>query len=194
MNTTIYRFARKGSLVVLAVLIVAFAFSSGHAQMAVTNTADATVLAAISLTADANLEFGNVFQGVPKTVARTATGADTTAGIFTITGEAGAGISAQLILPEYMSSTNGDIMTVTFGTTDMAIDTTTTADPSSVTATEGWIDEDPRSFPSGLVVGGTTPAVNTTKIYLGGKVIPSVFQPAGTYTADVILSVSYNGN
>ncbi len=190
MNTT----KRFGSIIVLTVLLIAFTFGVGHAQMAVTNTADATVLAAISLAATENLEFGNVFQGVPKTVARTAIGADTTAGIFTITGEAGAGISAQLVLPEYLSSTSGDAMTVTFGTTDMAIDTTTTQDPSNVTATHGWVDQDPRSFPAGLVIGGTAPAVTTTKIYLGGKIIPSIFQPAGTYSGDVILSVSYNGN
>ncbi len=194
MNTTTTRIGRSGFALVLAVLILVFAVGSGHAQMAVTNTADATVLAAISLAATTNLDFGNVFQGVPKTVARTAIGADTTAAIFTITGEAGAGISAQLVLPEYLTSTNGDIMTVTFGTTDMAIDTTTTATPATVAAGDGWLDENPRSFPAGLVIGGTVPAVTTTKVYLGGKVIPSVFQPAGTYSGDIILSVSYNGN
>ena len=194
MNTTTQRFARSGSVLALTVLILVFTFGAGHAQMAVTNTADATVLAAISLAATENLEFGNVFQGVPKTVARTAVGADTTAAIFTITGEAGAGISAQLVLPEYLSSTNGDQMTVAFGTTDMAIDTTTTQTPADVAAAHGWVDQDPRSFPAGLVIGGTTPAVTTTQIYLGGKVIPSVFQPAGTYSGDVILTVSYNGN
>ncbi len=194
MNTTTNRIGRSGIAVVLAVLILVFAFGTSHAQMAVTNTADATVLAAISLAATTNLEFGNVFQGVPKTVARTAIGADTTAAVFTITGEAGAGISAHLILPEYLSSTNGDIMSIAFGTSDMAVDTTTTQDPSTVAAAHGWVDQDPRAFPSGLVIGGTTPAVTTTKIYLGGKVTPSIFQPAGTYSGDIILSVSYNGN
>jgi len=194
MNTSTNRFGRLGFALVFAVIILASAFGTANAQMAVTNTADATVLAAISLAATENLEFGNVFQGVPKEVARTATGADTTAGIFTVTGEAGAGISAQLVLPEYLSSTNGDIMTVSFGATSMAIDTTTTQTPLDVAAGDGWVDEDPRSFPAGLVIGGTVPAVTTTKIYLGGKVMPSVFQPAGAYSGDIILSVSYNGN
>ena len=169
MNTTTTRIGRSGFAVVLAVLILVFAFGNSQAQMAVTNTADATVLTAISLAATTNLEFGNVFQGVPKSVARTATGVDTTAAIFTITGEAGAGISAQIVVPQYISSTNGDIMTITFGATDMAIDTTTTKTPATIVAGDGWVDQDPRSFPAGLVIGGTAPAVTTTKIYLAAR-------------------------
>lgn len=193
MNTT-QRLAHKGLLTVLTVLLVVFAAGSSQAQMAVSNTADATVLAAIQLAATENLEFGSVFQGVPKSVARTATGADTTAAIFTITGEAGAGITAHLILPEYISAATGAQMTISFGTQDMAIDTTTTATPATVAATDGWVDQDPRSFPSGLVIGGTAGPVTTTKIYLGGKVVPSMFQEAGAYSGDILLSVSYIGN
>lgn len=185
---------RKGCIVVLAAMMMLFAYDSVSAQMAVTNTADATVLAAIQLAATENLEFGDVFQGVPKSVARTAIGADTTAAIFTITGEAGAGITAHLILPEYIAAASGAQMTIAFGTDVMAIDTTTTQDPSDVAAAHGWVDQDPRSFPAGLVIGGTTPAVTTTKIYLGGKVIPSMFQEAGAYSGDILLSVSYIGN
>ena len=193
MNTT--RFSRlKSLIVVLAVMTMLFAVDSALAQMAVTNTADATVLAAIQLAATDNLNFGNVFQGVPKIVARTATGADTTAAIFTITGEAGAGITAHLVLPEYIAAASGAQMTITFENDVMAIDTTTAATPATVVAGDGWVDQDPRSFPAGLVIGGTTPAVTTTKIYLGGKVIPSMFQEAGTYTGDILLSVSYIGN
>ena len=33
-----------------------------------------------------------------------------------------------------------------------------------------------------------TPAVTTTKIYLGGKVIPSMFQEAGTYTGEIAVA------
>ncbi len=178
----------------MAGIFVAGSTSNVSAQAAVTNTADATVLAAITIAATTNLNFASVYPGVPKTVARTATGADTTAAIFTITGQAGAGISAFLVLPEYVSETGGDRMTVSFGTTDMALDTTTTANPSTIVAGDGWIDQDPRSFPAALVIGGTVPAVTTTKVYLGGKVIPSVFQTAGAYTGDIILTVAYNGN
>ena len=31
-------------------------------------------------------------------------------------------------------------------------------------------------------------------LYLGGKVIPSVDQTAGAYTADIILTVAYTGS
>ncbi len=193
MNTTLFS-CRKAFIVVLAVMTMLFAVDSALAQMAVTNTADATVLAAIQLAATENLAFGDVFQGVPKSVARTAVGADTTAAIFTITGEAGSGITAHLVLPEYIASATGAQMTITFETDVMAIDTTTTETPATVAAGDGWVDQNPRSFPAGLVIGGTTPAVTTTKIYLGGKVIPSMFQEAGTYTGDILLSVSYIGN
>lgn len=193
MNTTLLN-CRKGFIIVLAVMTMLFAVDSALAQMAVTNTADATVLAAIQLAATDNLNFGDVFQGVPKIVPRTATGADTTAAIFTITGEAGAGITAHLVLPEYIASASGAQMTIAFEDDVMAIDTTTTATPATVAAGDGWVDQDPRSFPAGLVIGGTAGPTTTTKIYLGGKVIPSMFQEAGTYTGDILLSVSYIGN
>lgn len=164
-----------------------------YAQQAVTGSADGVVLAAITLAATENLEFGDVFQGVPKTIARTATGADTTAAIFTITGEPEAGVTAQFVLPEYLSSSGGANMLIAFSATDMAIDTGGTKNPLTVVAGDGWVDEDPRNFPAAMQVGGAV-AITFTSVFLGGKVTPSLFQPAGTYTGDVILTVSYNGN
>lgn len=194
MNLSRTRFLRPVVLTVMVSLAVLAGAGPGFAQQAVTGTADGVVLAAITLAATEQLDFTNIFPGVPKTVARTATGADTTAAIFTITGEAGAGVTAQFMLPEYLSSSGGAQMNCTFSATDMAIDTTNTKTPLTVVVGDGWVDEDPRDFPAALVIGGTTPSVTVTSVFLGGKVIPSMYQPAGTYSGDLVLSVSYNGN
>jgi len=180
---------------VVAILLCLLVIGAGnsYAQQAVTGSADGIVLAAITLANTENLEFGNVYQGVPKIVARTATGTDTTAAIFTITGQPEAGVTAQFVLPEYVSSTAGAQMLISFSTSDMAIDTSNSTTPLSVVAGDGWVDQDPRSFPVGMQIGGA-PATATTLVFLGGKVTPSLFQPAGTYNGDIILSVSYNGN
>jgi len=190
MNLSRLRFLRSGVLAILVGLMVLASVGTGSAQQAGTGTADGTVLAAIVLAATTNLEFGNIFPGVPKSVARTATGGDTTAAIFTIAGEALSGVTAQLVLPEYLSSSGGAQMNCSFGTTDMAIDTTGGETPLSVAAGDGYVDEDPRAFPSDLTIGGG----GDINVFIGGKVIPSMYQTAGTYSGDIILSVSYNGN
>ena len=41
----------------------------------------------------------------------------------------------------------------------------------------------------GVVIGGA----GQTGLFLGGAVNPSVDQTAGAYTADIILTVAYNG-
>ncbi|MBU8933458.1 MAG: hypothetical protein KOO62_05570 [candidate division Zixibacteria bacterium] len=194
MNLSRFRFLHPGVLAIAIGLMVLVSASTGSAQQAVTGTADGTVLSAIVLAAGTNLEFGDIFPGVPKTVARTATGGDTTAAIFTITGEAGAGVTAQFMLPEYLSSSAGAQMNITFSSTDMAIDTTNSKTPLTVVVGDGWVDEDPRSFPAALVIGGTEGPTVITSVFLGGKVIPSMYQPSGTYSGDIVLSVSYNGN
>ncbi len=178
-------------VVVALLCFVLFGVGNIYAQQAVTGSADGVVLAAITLAATENLDFGDVFQGVPKTVARTATGTDTTAAIFTITGEAEAGVTAQFVLPEYLSSSGGANMLCAFSATDMAIDTSGTKTPLTVVAGDGWVDQDPRNFPAGMQIGGL--GIVFTSVFLGGKVTPSLFQPAGTYSGDIILTVSYNG-
>lgn len=60
--------------------------------------ATATVLTVLSVTATAPLAFGNVYQGVPKTIAKNTA----TAGEFTITGEPDASIAIYLQLPDYL--------------------------------------------------------------------------------------------
>ncbi len=177
------RLSRKIMMLTGTILILSFGFSL--AQDAATGSATATVQTIITVTATQALAFGNVFQGVSKTVGDNV---DASSGIFTITGQAGAGVNLQMILPDYMALADGsDRMTITFSTTDAAVDTNG-ATPSTVVAGDGWVDQNPRVLPAAAVVG----AANTA-IYLGGKVTPTSDQAAGAYSADIVLLVAYDG-
>ena len=148
--------------------------------------ASGTVLTIIAASATQDLAFGNIFQGVPKSIGYNN---DASSAIFTVTGEASAGINLQLILPEYVSLSDGsDRMTIIFSSTAAAVDTTTVT-PSTVSASDGWINQNPYNLPAAAVIG----SAGTTKIYLGGKIVPSTDQIPGAYSGDLVLSVTYNG-
>ena len=172
----------------IIVLLLAMSFlmvTSVVAQDVAVGQATATVQTPLTVTATAALAFGTIFQGVPVSVAET----NASAGIFTMTGQAGSGISLFLQLPEYMSTATGDDrMVIVFSTTDCAIDTTANADPT--TFGSGWANENPFNLPSGVIIGTLS---TQTVLFLGGQVRPSVDQTSGAYTADVILTVAYNG-
>ena len=172
----------------IIVLLLTMSFlmvASVAAQDVAVGQATATVQTPLTVTATAALAFGTIFQGVPVSVDET----NASAGIFTITGQAGSGISVFLQLPDYMSTASGDDrMVIAFSTTDCAIDTTANADPT--TFGSGWTAQNPYALPSGVIIG--TGSVQTA-LFLGGQVRPSVDQTAGAYTADIILTVAYNG-
>jgi hypothetical protein len=159
--------------------------SALYAQEVAIGTATATVLAAVTVTATGALTFGDVYQGVPKSVADN----EASAAIFTVTGQGGAGVSIFFQLPEYLALSDGsDRMRISFSATDCSVDTTGADDPTSMAGANGWQDVDPRALPSGVLVGS-----GGTSVYLGGKVTPSVYQSSGSYSGDIILTVSYNG-
>lgn len=174
------------ALVVIMAIIVVAVPSSVSAQETASGQALATVLAGLAVVATQNLDFGNVLQGVAKTVLN----ADAAnAGIFTISGAPGSGISIDLNLPPFLSTPTGDDrMDIVFGITDASVDTTANVDPS--TFGDGWANTNPWSLPAGAVVG--TPA-SRTAIFLGGRVIPAVNQKSDTYSGLIILTVAYNG-
>ena len=148
--------------------------------------ASGTVLTIIAASSTQDLAFGNIFQGVPKSIGYNN---DASSSIFTITGEPSAGINLQLILPQYVSLSDGsDRMTIIFSSTDAAVDTTI-ATPSTVGASDGWINQNPYNLPTAAVIG----SAGTTRIYLGGKIVPSIDQSPGAYSGDIVLSVYYNG-
>ena len=166
----------------LAALLVP---SSAMSQDVAVGSATATVLAILTVTATAPLAFGNVYQGVPKAIAKDAA----TAGIFRIAGEEDAVIAIYMQLPDYLATATGDDrMTISFSTTDLNVDTTASDAPAGFVAADGWIDQDPHNVTSAADIGS-----GGTDLYLGGEVIPSVDQTAGAYTGDIVLTVAYTG-
>ena len=175
----------------LTVFLLVLLPHGGLAQDVANGQATATVQTGLVVTAVQNLAFGNVLQGVAKT---TPNNDDANSGIFSVTGANSAGVSVYFTLPTYMALADGsDRMTIAFSTTDAIVDTNATS-PATAVAGDGWLDVDPRTLnslaPSGVVIGNAT---GETDIYLGGKVTPSIDQKAGAYTADIILTVGYNG-
>ncbi len=167
-------------VVVLTVLLLP---TGPTAQDAAVGGAEAIVQTALSVTSSADLNFGDIFQGVPTTVAVTSSDAT----VFQITGQSQAGVELSLFLPEYISlSDNSDRMTVIFGSTDASVDTTAAHDPTAA-GIRGWLEVDPRNLPAALIGG------SGTDVYLGGKVVPSANQKGGIYSADIVLTVAYNG-
>lgn len=80
-------------------------------------------------------------------------------------------------------------MNIAFQTTDLSVNTTSNADPSTFVA--GWSAVDPNNIPNGLLIGSD--AILHTMLFLGGRVIPSVDQLAGAYSGNIIVTVAYNG-
>ncbi|MBI5267867.1 MAG: hypothetical protein HY851_11610 [candidate division Zixibacteria bacterium] len=161
---------------------------AANAQDVTTGSATATILAVLSVTATQALNFGNVYQGVAKTQDETS---DANSGIFTITGAAAANISCYFQLPEFVALANGsDRMTITFSSTDATFSVLDAAAPSTPSAPGlgATLNTNPRNL-TGTAIG----AGGTSQIFLGGKVIPSVNQTAGAYSADIVLTVAYLG-
>lgn len=169
----------------LTILILFTTVPDSFAQEVAVGSATATVLTALTVASSSSIAFGNVYQGIATTIDNT----DATAGIFKVTGQVDAGISLYFQLPEYLALSDGSSrMTVSFNSTDCSVDTTGADSPTTMNGTKGWLDGDPRSFPGAAQIGSAG-----TSIYLGGKVTPSLYQAAGSYSGDIILTVSYNG-
>lgn len=185
MNSLRARWNSTVTLLVIVVLAVAAA-SPAHSQDVAVGQATATVLAVLTVTATQALDFGNVYQGVAKSQDETS---DASSGIFTITGEAGAAIACYFQLPDYVALANGtDRMPISFSTTDAAFSILAGGTPSTPGA-GATNNTNPRNL-TGTVIG----AGGTSKVFLGGKVIPTINQTAGSYSADIVLTVAYTGS
>jgi len=165
--------------------------STALAQDVATGQVTATVVTPLTVTATSPLAFGTVYQGVPKSISKNT--AD--AAVFDISGQANADLLLYLSLPEFMATSSGDDrMVVAFADNVCDIDTALAAQPGDPTSfTDGWQGEDPQNL---MGVAGETPCLGDAgfcAIFLGGKVIPTLDQTAGAYTADIILTVAYDG-
>jgi len=169
----------------LTALVAVVPLTSAQSQDVAVGQATATVLAVLSVTATQSLNFGNVYQGVAKTQDETS---DANSAIFGITGQASADISCFFQLPDYVALADGsDRMVITFSTTDATFAPAAGATPATpgVGAT---LNTNPRNL-----TGTTLGAAGGAQLFLGGKVIPSVNQAAGAYSADIVLTVAYTG-
>ncbi len=185
-------FLKKTGLLSLAVF-AALSVNSATlmAQDVATGSVTATVVTPLTVTATSPLAFGIVYQGVPKSVGKNS--AD--AAVFDIAGQANADLLLYLSLPEYLGTASGDDrMTVVFPDNVCDIDTGLVAQPGDPTSfASGWQGEDPHNL---MGVAGGTPSLGDAgfcAIYIGGRVIPTLDQTAGSYTADIILTVAYDG-
>ncbi len=136
--------------------------------------------AQLNATATNDLDFGNIFPGIPNTVSKHTPGK---AAEFTVTGTAGDEITIDLTLPTYMSN-GGWNMQLVFREDDCAMDSSSTPDQTN----PGNDDLDPwHTITYRLGSSGLT-------IWLGGEVIPSLHQKEGGYTATIVLTVAETGN
>lgn len=175
-------------IIILFVLLAALAPDISQAQDVANGQATATVLAALSVIAVRPLDFGNVFQGVAKSIGKN----EAVAGVFGISGADNAGISIYIQLPAYIALADGsDRLSISFGINDCDVDTAVVAPgPGDPTAfADGYAGVDPRNPPATINLGDDGLAA----LYLGGRVTPSVDQVAGAYSGDIIVTVSYNG-
>lgn len=176
----------KLSRCLIAVIALAVVAPAAFAQDVTTGSATATVLTILTVTATQALDFGNVYQGVAKSQDETS---DAQSGIFTITGEASANIACYLQLPDYVALANGtDRMPIVFSATDAAFAVLAAATPATPGA-GATADMNPRNL-TPTAIG----AAGTSKIFLGGTVVPTINQSAGAYSADIILTVAYMGS
>ena len=159
----------------LLTLVVGAALAAApmYAQSA-SIAATANVVTPLAVTGTAPLAFGNVFQGVNKTIAH----GDATSGRFSVTGFSTSQVALTFTLPTTLAS----------GTNTMPIDTydvrvNGTNAPATATAL--------------TVVSGT--AVNSNLVagslfvFVGGRVVPAAAQAPGAYTGSIVLAAAYTG-
>jgi len=127
-----------------------------------------------------DLQFGNIYPGIPKEVLKTDVGS---AAEFYITGTQGAEVAIDFTLPTYMNL-GGFNMQLIFYETSVALDSSATPNQSSppVDDLDPWQTITYRIGSNGLTV------------WLGGKLVPQLVQPPGDYNADIVVTVTYTGN
>jgi hypothetical protein len=132
----------------------------------------ANVFQPITVTGARDLDFGNVFPGVNKTIAV----ADPTSGRFDLTGQASANVDLTFTLPATLVS-GGNTMPIG----------SWTGCTNGVNATAGCT-----SFtPSGAATASALSGTGALFVWVGGTVQPAANQAAGAYAGTVTLQVAY---
>ncbi|MDZ7631883.1 MAG: DUF4402 domain-containing protein [Gemmatimonadaceae bacterium] len=156
-----------------ALLAVAGAANTAVAQSA-SIAATATVVTPITVTGTAPLAFGNVFQGVDRTIAFS----DATSGRFSLTGYLNAQVALTFTLPTVLTS---GANTMPINTYDVRRNgTNVTAGATALTVTSGTPVN--TNFLNGNLF-----------VFVGGRVQPAAAQAAGSYTGSIVLTAAYTG-
>lgn len=165
------RTASSLSLAVLALVVF------GAAAQAQSNNASITATAAvqtpINVIGAQQLNFGNVFPGVNKTVMPSDLA---NSGRFDVSGQASAPVTLQFTLPA----------TLTSGLNTMPIDNYSATRAEDGAQTVGAV-----LFSPGPSNAATLSGTGTLFVWVGARVTPATTQPQGTYTGSVQLTVIY---
>ena len=172
----------KGLTLCSAFLCLLVLIPAVQAQERGTIQALATVVSSLNVIGTNNLQFGTVTPGVNKSVDKATVGF---AGEWEITGTSNAEVSIDFQLPDSLVTTDSlAFLRIVFNNTDASYDDGTGAGqivPAGVLDPNG---------PSTLNIGN----LSTLMIWIGGTVIPRIYQTGGDYAADVVLTVAYTGS
>lgn len=157
----------------IAALALVAAAGSLSAQSATIN-ATATVVTPLTVTGTAPLAFGNVFQGVNKTILYS----DATSGRLSIAGFGTSQVAMTFTLPATLAS---GLNTLPINNYDIRVNgTNVTTGATALTVTSGT------PVNSNLVAGSLF-------VFIGGRVQPAVAQAQGAYSGSIVLAAAYTG-
>ena len=160
----------KLSLVVAALVITSTAVQAQSNNASITATA--SVQTPINVVGAQQLNFGNVFPGVNKTINATDL---TNAGRFDVTGQASTPVTLSFVLPATLSS-GGNTMPIVSYTGVHALLATQAGGVAFAPA------------------GGANPTLSGTGalfVWVGAQVQPATNQAAGVYTGSISMTVVY---
>ncbi len=158
----------------LTALIVLVGAAGAAQGQSASIAATATVVTPITVTGTAPLAFGNVFQGVNRTIAFS----DATSGRFSLTGYLGSQVALTFTLPTTLAS---GANTMPINTYDVRVNgTNVTAGATALTVISGT------PVNSNFVAGNLF-------VFVGGRVVPAAAQAAGAYTGSIVLAAAYTG-
>jgi hypothetical protein len=156
-----------------AALALCAAARSAQAQSA-TIAATATVVTPITVTGSAPLAFGNVFQGVNKTVLFS----DATSGRFALNGYLASQVALTFTLPTTLTSGANSLPINTY---DVRVNgTNSTTGTTALTVTSGT------PVNANFVAGALF-------VFVGGRVQPAAAQAQGAYSGTIVLAAAYTG-
>ena len=158
------------SMKTVSALLAGFLSLAGTAGAQTINVT-ANVQVPITVTGAQDLDFGNVIQGVPSTIAA----ASAQAGRFDVTGSPSTPVSLSFALPANLVSGGNNLPIGSWTGTH-----NTTNSPAGTGFT-----------PSGAATVATTSGTGNLFVFVGATVSPAPAQALGLYTGTVTLTVVY---